>query len=347
MTVDESADDPPRAVDGEDEEERDTSLPARTTSDPVPRSTRERKRQLRREAKERLARWTFATAHEENEPIRLVIEGDDIGRTSGDGEAIGSMILRTSRLLRALGAAPRVESLEFGKSVTVSFKTSDSKTETKKKPNSGYAIQTETDPLRRRVDATEQEMKPALEPFGAIKPRSVSDALVAAHMASDLLIASVETTPQMAVDFGTQVAESYRTLANTVARSELTLTIYAPAHKAARLTPAKAMLVADALRESTQPREVTITAFGTLSIADQEQHGFGLRLDPKAKRDPILKGKRIVHGVYRPEIEAKIRDDGLWGRPVKARLLVVRDALVSTSAIRPASYTLISVDPRR
>jgi hypothetical protein len=344
VIIDESTADDPRAAGSEGEMERDDLPSVATPSDPAPQSTRERKRKLRQEAKERLARWRFVTGQEIDEPIRLVLEGDHIGRDSGDGEAIGSMILRASKLLRALGATPRVESLEFGKSVIVNF-TSDLGKKTKDAHDRGDVAHGQIQPSR-HVSAPEHVREPSLAPLDAIESGAVSETLVAAHLASDLLTTSVHQTPQRAVNHGAQVAESYRTLANAVARSEVTLTILAPAHEAAQLTPRKATLVADALRESTQPKEITITAFGTLSIADQEQSGFGLRLDSKAERDPLLKGKRVVHGVYLPEVETKIRDEGLWGRPVKAKLLVVRDALVSTSAIRPASYTLISVEPR-
>ena len=104
--------------------------------------------------------------------------------------------------------------------------------------------------------------------------------------------------------------------------------------------------MAEELKASTEPRETTITAFGTLSIANQELHGFGLRLDRDATRDPLLKGKRVVNGTYLPEVEAKIRDENLWGSEVRATLLVVRDALISTSTVRPATYTLVDVEPR-
>jgi hypothetical protein len=112
------------------------------------------------------------------------------------------------------------------------------------------------------------------------------------------------------------------------------------------LSPAKATRVAEELKASTEPRETTITAFGTLSIANQELHGFGLRLDRDAKRDPLLRGKRVVNGTYLPEVETKIRDENLWGSEVRATLRVIRDALISTSTVRPATFILLDVEPR-
>jgi hypothetical protein len=90
-----------------------------------------------------------------------------------------------------------------------------------------------------------------------------------------------------------------------------------------------------------------VTAIGTLSLADQEQHRFGLRLDPDVAKPQALKGKRVVRGTYLPKVEAEIRDKSLWGKEVRASILVVRDALISTSNIRPPSYTLVDVEPRR
>ncbi len=89
---------------------------------PTGRSTRAQKKQLLREAKERLAEWSFFAAHDPGEPIRIVVEGDSIGATSGDGEAIGTMILRASKLLRAFGTTPMLEQLQFGSSVELEFR---------------------------------------------------------------------------------------------------------------------------------------------------------------------------------------------------------------------------------
>jgi hypothetical protein len=84
--------------------------------------------------------------------------------------------------------------------------------------------------------------------------------------------------------------------------------------------------------------------YGVLQVADAIQHGFALRLDPRRERDPLLRGKRIIRGTYTPRAGDMIRDLGLWGKRVRARIEVERDALVSTSTIRPASYTLLEVE---
>jgi hypothetical protein len=104
--------------------------------------------------------------------------------------------------------------------------------------------------------------------------------------------------------------------------------------------------VAEALREVTEPRRFTVTVYGTLQIADAIQHGFGLRLDPKGDRPPELRGRRVIRGTYTPRAGDLIRDRGLWGKSVRAQLRIERDALVSTSAIRPPVFTLLDVEER-
>lgn len=305
---------------------------------PTGRSTRAQKKQLLREAKERLAEWSFFAAHDPGEPIRIVVEGDSIGATSGDGEAIGTMILRASKLLRAFGTTPMLEQLQFGSSVELEFRA----------PETEVTSATNKLAEARRLAAAagpsptpEQSKEIDLTLGGA-----VTSILVAAQAASDLVSVPSQDAAEAAVAYGTQVAEAYKTLASAVAKADVTLTIDVPDHEPVQLTAPKALRVAEELREATETIEQEITAFGVLSIADQEQHGFGLRLDPDARRHPFLRRKRVVHGTYLPAIEHQIREQGLWGNEVRATLLVVRDPIVSTSSIRPQRFVLRAVEPR-
>ena len=309
--------------------------PAPQPAPPAP-SRRSQKKVRKKEARERLGRWTFFQEHSPGDSIRLIFSGDAIGSESGDGAAIGMMIVRGANLLAALGARPQLATLEFGKSVTVEFRAPDIETaRAEEKLDAARALAAEREPSE-DLDAE----------IALTLGEAVTDVLVASELAAELLSVSSTDAPEAAVGFGNDVAEAYRTLANAVSKAELTFTIQPPQHDPGELTPAKAVRVADALRAASEPLEQTIVAFGVLSIANQEQHGFGLKLDTDATRHRLLKGKRVVHGTYLPPVEARIRDEGLWGTEVRATLLVVRDALVSTSTIRPPSYTLIDVEPR-
>ncbi len=340
--ITDSAEDDPAHSDGGAPPEADGSG---TSGTPVPAnspvaapSRRAQRKQMLKEAKERLGGWSFFERHAPGEPIRVVVDGDLIGATSGDGPTLGTMILRAANLLVSLGAEAELESLAFGKSVTITFRAPDAETaRAAEKLEGARQLEgaAEGAPSAEQQDEISRALREAL-----------TDVVVAAEMASELVSVPSARAPEVAVSYGSGVAEAYRTLANAVVKADVTVTIEALDREPAQLTPSKASRVAEELREATQPTEHTITAFGTLALANKEQHGFGLRLDPDARRDPVLKGKQVVHGTYRPEVEEEIIERNLWGREVRATLLVVRDALVSTSTIRPPTYTLIEVESR-
>jgi hypothetical protein len=300
---------------------------------------RAQKKAQRIEIRKRLGEdWSFFSTYDPGQTIRLIIDGDQIGAKSGDGEAIGLMIVRLSKLLSSLGARPQLEKLAFAKSVTIEFQATEAEAK---------RAEQHLKDARRLMEAAGDSPSPEqTDEINLALRGALTDMVVATEMASELVSAASTDAPEVAVSYGSDVAGAYKTLANAVAKAQVTLTIQGPDREPTELTPAKASRVAEELRESTEPRELTITAFGTLSLANQEQHGFGLRLDPDATRHPVLKSKRMVQGTYLSEVEAEIRDQGLWGREVRATLRVVRDALISTSAVRPATYTLVDVEPR-
>jgi hypothetical protein len=304
---------------------------------PPPPSRRAQKKQRRKEERERLSKWSFFQEHSPGDAIKLIFSGDAIGPESGDGVAIGTMIVRAAHLLSSLGAKPQLATLTFAKSVTVEFRAPQAE-----------IIRAEDKLETARVLAEALGEEPAPEQEDEIRltlGEAVTDLVVASELAADLLSAPSTEAPETAVSLGSDVAEAYRTLANAVSKAQLTFIIEPPENDPGELTPAKAIRVAEQLKAASEPLEVSVVAFGILSIANQEQRGFGLKLDLEVRRHALLKGKRVVHGTYIPPVEAKIRDEGLWGREVRATLRVVRDALVSTSTIRPPSYTLIDVEP--
>jgi hypothetical protein len=339
MTVDSTEDDPSggQGQDVAKPDKADTPVPAGGLL-PTLKAKRAHKKAQRKEIKEKLGEWSFFSNYEPGAPIRMIVEGDHIGSTSGDGEAIGLMIVRICKLFSTLGAKPQLETLSFAKSVTIEFQAPKAE---------AVRAQAKLDDARRlREAAGDSPSREQADEIGGALQGALTDLVVAAELASELVSAPSEQAPEIAVGFGSSVAGAYKTLANAVAQAEVTLTIEAPAHEPTELTPAKALRVSEELKASTEPRATTITAIGTLSIANQELHGFGLRLDRDATRDPLLKGKRVVNGTYLPEVEAKIRDENLWGSEVRATLIVVRDALISTSTVRPATFTLTDVEPR-
>lgn len=176
--------------------------------------------------------------------------------------------------------------------------------------------------------------------------RTVPNVYVASALAADLLEASPEEAPRRAADLGGRVAQAYRALANMSAKKELVISISsAERDDPVVLTPARAKEVAAELTEAEKPRVFAVTVVGTLSVADAEQKTFGLRIDTTRARPRALKGKRVLRGTYTSESEEQIIAEGLWGKMVRADIRVEQDALISTSTVRPAIYTLIEVRP--
>jgi hypothetical protein len=344
MTPD-SADDPadssegnlPATAPGDGENGAPTA--AATGVIPALKAKRSQKQTLKKELKARLGDWSFFAQHDAGDPIRFVVEGEDIGKDSGSAEAIGQMIVRLSKLFETLGGRPQLQGLTFGNSVTIELRSPKSEI---KRANESLAAARRIAKSAGEKPSQEQEAEIELALHGAL-----TDMVVAAELASTLISTPSQQAPEVAVAFGGEVAGAYRTLAKAVARERVTLVVEAPTREKATLTPSRAERVDEELGASTEPLELEITAFGTLSVANKELHGFGLRLDPDATRHAMLRGKRVVNGTYLPALEAKIRDEGLWGREVRAKLKVVRDALISTSTVRPATYTLIDVEPRQ
>jgi hypothetical protein len=339
---DEPTEDEPSGSQGREVSTRDDAGAAGPVSAggllPALKAKRAHKKAQRKEVEEKLGKWSFFSSYDPEAPIGMIVEGDDIGATSGDGEAIGLMIVRICKLFSSLGSKPRLETVSFAKSVTIEFRAPEAET--------ARAQARLADAQRLREAAGESPSPEQVAEMDGALQGALTDLVVAAELASQLVAVPSTRAPEVAVGFGSGVAGAYKTLANAVAQTGVTLTLEAPAHAPTELTPEKAIRVAEELKASTEPRETTITAFGTLSIANQELHGFGLRLDREAKRDPLLKGRRVINGTYLPEVETKIRDDNLWGSEVRATLLVVRDALISTSTVRPATFVLLDVEPR-
>ncbi len=296
-------------------------------------------RDIRKKARERLGNWSFLASHDPADPFRIVVEGDQIGSEGGDGVTIGTAITRASNFIHSLGARPRFTSLAFEKSVTLEFRAPDIEVARVRE------LLAEAEALAERIgdDATAEQRADLDDLF----EKAVPDLVVAMTLAAELLETPSPRAPEIAVGFGSEVAETYKTLANAVGKSRLTISVETPNRDTpATLTPERAVRVAEELRVSTEPVEQVITAFGVLTIANQEAHGFGLRLDREARKHRLIKNKQVIHGTYLPEIEDAIREQGLWGTEVRARLRIVRDALVSTSTVRPPVYTLVGVAPR-
>jgi hypothetical protein len=177
--------------------------------------------------------------------------------------------------------------------------------------------------------------------------QAVTDVQVGLTLAADLLEVPPQEAPREAVSLGADVAVAYKSLATGSAANKVSVVVpRLDRPESVVLTPAKASLVKEALREIEEPEEMLVDAYGVLSMADALLHEFALRLDPRGDRPAELRNKRIVRGTYEARVGDAIRDRGLWDRSVRARIRIETDAIVSTSAIRPPTFTLVDVEER-
>ena len=322
------------------------------------RFRRSKKSKLLDEAREdpALTRWTFFKGLADD-AVRFVVRGRGIGSTSGDGEALGLAMQRYAKMLRVLDADTQVGGLAFGNSAIIEFRASAAELQRAQAARqeaerliagavpdeSSLSVELSALELDERLERLPEKQRKEFE--NAMRA-GVTNLQVAAAAAARLIAAPASAAPKEAVAYGVEVAEAYRGLARAVSRSNLELEIESPGEESVNLDAEKATRVVEELRLASEPTSETITVFGVLSQADQEVRGFGLRLAPDAARPSELKGKRLLKGTYRPDAGVAIRDQGLWGKEVRARVFVERDALISTSTIRPATYTLMSVEPR-
>jgi hypothetical protein len=302
-----------------------------------PAPPRSQRRRLVKEKREQLARWDFFQAHQPGEPYEVVVRGEGISSEGGNAAKIGAAIFRIARLLEELVSGDAdMRALRFANSVHIEFR--PTRTETLR----AEAQLEEARKLRAKPEPRKKSDERLMQ-------RTLEDALtniqVATALAADLIDATAREAPEHAVRLGTSVAQSYKTLANTVARERLTLYVEAPEREEdARLSPNKAERVAEALREVTETTRFIEVVVGTLSIADATQKTFGLAFERGARKPEIFRNRRLIRGSYTPEVEDLIIERGLWGRRVRATIEVERDRVVSTSTIRPPEFRLLDVE---
>jgi hypothetical protein len=299
---------------------------------------RSQRRRLEKAKREELARFDFFQDHDPDEPYNVVLRGEGIGRDAGSAVKIGAAIMRVARLLQDLVPGDvQMQALAFGNSVRIELRPSKAE-----QARAGEALE-RARRLRREADTALRE--PDEEAIKEILKSALTNVQVATALAADLFETTAGEAPEHAVRLGTAVAQTYKSLANTIVREKVTVAMDAPERaEPAQLSPNKAERVVDALRAVTAPTKVIEIVVGTLSIADATQKTFGLAFDPGARKPEIFRKRRLIRGPYTPEVEEKIIERGLWGRRVRATIEVERDTLVSTSTIRPPAFRLLDVE---
>lgn len=301
---------------------------------------RSQRRRLEKAKREELGRWDYLVAHGADSPYEVILRGEGIGADGGSATKIGAAIARVARLFEQLvpGTDAYMKELRFANSVHIEFRPSAEERVRAQKERE------RAEELRQKLTDEDVEV-PDERALHQAMQAALPNIQVATALAADLLDASAGEAPQRSVELGTGVAQSYKTLAHTIAREKVTLSVEAPdREEPAQLSPRKAEQVAEALKTVTEPTKVLEVVLGTLTIADAEQKMFGLVFDRGAARPEIFRGKRLIRGSYTPQVGDLMRDEGLWGKRVRATIEVTRDALLSTSTIRPPSYRLIDVE---
>ena len=303
-------------------------------------TTRGRRRQLRvRKQDELLAAGGDPWTYYEQNPPEIIFTGEGIGRHYGSMRKIATEILRYAKLHEALvGTEPNMERLAFEDSVHIRLR-----------PDATETARMNGEIERAKDLARQFEKKPSKRLEREIqraRRASIPDVTVGVAMAADLLSARVEDTPRQAVELGASVAAEYKALADSLARENASIEIRNVPNRtdSVVLSTARAERVADVLRTISEPQRFEEVLVGILSIADATQRGFGLLLDKDAPRPEWIGPRtRIIRGAYLRDVGETIRDNGYWGKRVRATIRVERDSLVSNSRIRAPSYTLVGV----
>lgn len=286
-----------------------------------------RRRELIRAKSEELGEiWSQNVALDPRDPFEIVVRGENIGTDGGSAAVLGTVLTRLAVLIKSLGGGTvYVEHLGFANSAHI-----------KLRPTNEEAARSEAD---LEVARNTADPEAAAQLYQSAVPR----VHIAAALAADLIESSALEAPVHAVELGSGVAQAYKSFANAVAKNDVEVEVdSAVGEDPVRLTPDKARSVIETLRTVRKPQEFELIVFGVLSLADSIHHEFGLRLDARARREhPFLRGKQIIRGSVTPSVEDAIRDRGIWGKGVRATIRVRRDAVISTSTVRPATYSLV------
>lgn len=334
-------DDKPADADQADGADDEIEGPAGAATTSSRAETAASRKQLKKRAKSELKPWWRFQARDPAEPVDVTVSGRGIGKTQGETTAVGAAMQRVGGLYKALVGSPGyVDNLAWENSVTIRIRPND---EDVKRARDALRTVAELEGQEKRAS---EERRPEIEQrLEEAVERSIPDVYMASKLAANLLSATPKEAPALAIRHGSGVAQAYRTLANAAVRNEFTIAIHVPGEdKPTQLTPEKAKRVAEELKHVAEPEEFVVIAFGVLSIADATQKTFGLRLDARRRRPDVLRGKQIVRGTYTEEVEQQIIEDGLWGKAVRAKIRVERDAVVSSSTIRPPVFELMAVE---
>lgn len=320
----------PRGVAPDEGDEVDAPGEGDAPPGPEAPAPRGRKKRLKIAKADELAGWDHMAA-EGQAGIEFVLTGDGIGPTRADASKVGAAIERLARLLHSLdGGSPLISSFSFGNSVHITLEPSGSETTRARKE------------LERAKDLRDKGA-PADDVQAALRA-SVSDVEIAAGLAADLMSATVEETPLRAAELGSNVATAMRSLSVALAKQQVSVSLTSRGRmEPVRLSAARAARVAELLGTVQEARQFDVVATGVLAMADALNRHFALTLDAGIERPPAFKGKRIVRGGYQRAIGDVIRDDGWWGKRVTATIRVRRDAVISTSKVRPPTFTLVNV----
>ena len=323
--------------DDRDEDRRPDEAPD-TVAQGVQPKPRGQRRVYEKAERNRLAEWDLMTHVDVDDAISVkVAEGNNselLGQAQADAHWLADAIKRASNLIASLGnAQPFLGQVAFGNSVTLYFKPSPAE------------IADAERVLREADAATDRETREALI------AKAIPPTLVGGYMAAEFIERATDDPLGAALEYGSEVAEAWEQFAKQVARDDVVLEITPPGGPDLAPTGVigseQAARVVRAFEEEGQQRTATVTAFGTLTLADADKGIVGLKLDPEAARDRALKGKSMLRCEVPSQVLDSIRDQGLWNKDVRARVrITVETSEDGRTLPKPPAYTLLSVEPR-
>jgi hypothetical protein len=330
--------------DGEEEHDGDAEEETADEAPEVaPPRRRGRRQSLSRAKRDDLIPWVRAEGTDIGAERELILRGSGIGSVRADLDKLSGALSQLATILRRNGAEPFLSArgVVLGNSAHVYLVPASDEIRRAERSLSEAAALESTD--AGKTKAGQKRVHTLLR-------AAVPDLDVALALTGALMEAPVDETPMRAAELGQNVAEAYKSLATTLSKGGLTLEVPVIRLDEEAAIPARAVLgygkaerVALALKSPSEPVVEVVDVIGQLSLADSNKKLFGLDLDRNRPIPEALRRKRMVKGHYTAAVEDVIVQQGLWNTRVLASIEIEKDALISTSRIRPPEFRLVGV----
>jgi hypothetical protein len=174
---------------------------------------------------------------------------------------------------------------------------------------------------------------------------AIPDTTMAGIATWDLIEQSREDVVDAALAYGQSVTDAYKSFIRLLADEEITVELKLPFEiEPAVLTFDEAQAYKAALAEYGSEETISVTAYGELTMADSGTQQVRLRVDPSRAKDPAIRRQRAITAGYSGPAGTKIRDEGMWGKEVKATFDMTRPRRGTGASSKRPLFVLTDAD---